>query len=160
MEGGCKAGKVGMSALSIQWEGWPSSGPVGLGLTYSGGCMVCALACGAGFLGGSALQYLKRVNTVTHPLLAVILESANDRVFQMRILWCLEDTWFWNSSTTKKEQNLQDVAEMDARRRTLLWSSPSAVSLLCPRMYCVFSPQSAWHGKSTGLSYEVTQVLV
>lgn len=26
----------------------------------------------------------------------------------------------------------------------------------CPRMYCVFSPQSAWHGKSTGLSYEVS----
>ena len=45
--GGCKAGKVGMLALSVQWEGVASSGlRLGLGLTSCGGCMVCALAHG------------------------------------------------------------------------------------------------------------------
>ena len=44
----------------------------------------------------------------THPLLAVTPGTpGNDRIFQMRILWCLGDTWFWNSShTTEEKQSL------------------------------------------------------
>ena len=123
MEGGHKAGKVGISALSVQWGGVASSGlRPGLGLTSCGGCMVCAVAREVlGFL-EAALFSTWRGSTVTHPLLAVTPGTpGNDRIFQMRILWCLGDTWFWNSShTTKEEQSLQDVAEMDAWRGTNL----------------------------------------